>query len=208
MKRKLILEKKEDLSKYANRGALFLDRDGVIIEDKHHLQNPDLVELCPGASEIIRETRNQGNSVIIVTNQSGISRGIFTWEEYNKVTNKILSLLGEHAMPTAIYANGFGPIDQHESWRKPNPGMLLEASKDLALDLRKSTIVGDRLSDVQAGVSAKVAKAFHLLTGKGRKERKLVEKMAAKMNPNEYETQILMSRDLNEITEIARETLN
>tara|TARA_B100002052_G_C15871429_1_gene594852 strand:+ start:1377 stop:2066 length:690 start_codon:yes stop_codon:yes gene_type:complete len=161
---------------YEDKPALFLDRDGVVIEDKHYISDPELVELCPGAKELIIETKKQGNAVILVTNQSGIARGLFDWKDYQLVTDKMLELLGGTATPTAIYANGYGPNQSYESWRKPNPGMLIKAAKDLGVDLKRSTIIGDRLSDLQTGVNAGLRQLIHVLTGKGHKERPLIQK--------------------------------
>lgn len=89
--------------------ALFLDRDGVIIEDRHHICNPDGVILCNGALKLIRSAANHGWPVVIITNQSGIARGLFSWEDYERVTERMLSLLGPEAPIAAIYANGHGP---------------------------------------------------------------------------------------------------
>ena len=161
---------------YENKPALFLDRDGVVIEDKHYISNPELVELCPGAKELITETKKQGNAVILVTNQSGIARGLFGWRDYQLVTERMLELLGGAATPTAIYANGYGPSQSYESWRKPNPGMLVKAAKDLGVDLKRSTIIGDRLSDLQTGANAGLTQLIHVLTGQGHKERQLIQK--------------------------------
>ncbi len=117
----------------------------------------------------------------MVTNQSGISRGFYSWQQYEMVTEKMVNELAKiDALPTAIYANGYGPSDGEKSWRKPNPGMLFEASKDLGINLRESTIIGDRLSDLEAGANAGITKLVHVLTGHGIKERAQVEKTVLK----------------------------
>ena len=172
----LILATQEQLARHKTQPALFLDRDGVVIEDKHHLCDPKLVELCPGAKKVIKAAKGKGWSVVLITNQSGISRGFFSWDDYQRVTVKMLNLLGKNAEPTAIYANGYGPDQSQQSWRKPNPGMLLEAAKDLRVDLSQSTIIGDRLSDLKAGTNAGLSALIHVLTGHGQKERALVKK--------------------------------
>ena len=155
--------------------ALFLDRDGVVIEDKHHLCDPQLVELCRGAKEVIEAAKNKGHAVVLITNQSGISRGYFSWDDYYRVTIKMLELLGKNAEPTAIYANGYCSSQSLESWRKPNPGMLLKAATDLRIDLSQSSIIGDRFSDLKAGEHAGLMELIHVLTGHGYKERPLIE---------------------------------
>jgi len=176
MQQKMLLIRQEKLAEHKGQPALFLDRDGVVIEDRHHLCDPKLVKLCPGAKETIEEAKTQGCAVVIVTNQSGISRGLFNWCDYKLVTEKMLKLLGDRGRPTAIYANGYGPDQSDEAWRKPNPGMLLEAAKDLQINLIQSTIIGDRHSDLRAGSNAGLSKLIHVLTGHGRTERPLIEK--------------------------------
>ena len=160
------------------RPALFLDRDGVLIEDKHHLCEPDDVQLCAGAKKLLEQAKNNHWPVVVVTNQSGIARGLFDWNDYQSVTQRLLQLLGPETLISAIYANGHGPNAPLSSWRKPSPGMLLAATKDLNIDLSRSILVGDRLTDLQAGASAGLPFLIHVLTGHGKKEREAVESWA------------------------------
>ena len=158
--------------------AIFLDRDGVLIEDKHYLCNPDDVQLCAGAKKLLEQAKNNHWPVVVVTNQSGIARGLFDWNEYESVTQRLLQILGTEILISAIYANGYGPDAPVNSWRKPSPGMLLAATKDLSIDLSRSILVGDRLTDLQAGASAGLPFLIHVLTGHGKKERAAVESWA------------------------------
>ena len=158
--------------------ALFLDRDGVLIEDKHYLCNPDHVQLCAGVLNLLEQAKNNQWPVVVITNQSGIARGLFDWNDYESVTQCLLQLLGPEAPISAIYANGYGPNAPVNSWRKPSPGMLLAAAKDLNIDLSRSILVGDRLTDLQAGASAGLAFLIHVLTGHGKEERAAVESWA------------------------------
>ena len=151
--------------------ALFLDRDGVVIEDCHYLSDPNQVRLCLGARRLIEHAYRQGVPVILITNQSGICRGFFQWEHFDMVNDRMQELLGAKAQFAAIYANGYGPNAGHNSWRKPSPQMLFQASRDLNIDLSRSMIVGDRLSDLQAGDSAGLSLVFHVLSGHGSKAR-------------------------------------
>ena len=160
---------------YEGKGALFLDRDGVVIKDKHYLSRPDDVELHAGAKDLIRNCKERGHGVFIVTNQSGIGRGLFSWEDYIQVTKRMLELLGPDGIPTAIYANGFIPSQSEEEWRKPNPGMLLEAKNDYGINLTNSVMVGDRISDLRAGIRAGLRQVIHVLTGHGKTERKIAK---------------------------------
>ena len=155
--------------------ALFLDRDGVLIEDKHYICNPNDVQLCHGAKKLLEQAKNKHWPVVVVTNQSGIARGWFDWNDYESVTQRLLQILGTETLISAIYANGHGPNAPLSSWRKPSPGMLLAAAKDLNIDLSRSILVGDRLTDLQAGASAGLPFLIHVLTGHGKKERAAVE---------------------------------
>ena len=156
------------------RPALFLDRDGVLIEDKHHLSNPNDVVLCPGAKALVRQAGQAGWPVVIITNQSGIARGYFDWAAYEQVTDRILEILGTAAPLAAIYANGYSIDAPLCSWRKPSPAMLLAAALDLKLDLNRSLLVGDRLSDLMAGAGAGLHWLGHVQTGHGQQERNKV----------------------------------
>ena len=160
--------------------ALFLDRDGVLIEDRHHLCDPDQVELCPGALSLVNHAKQQGWPVVVITNQSGIARGYFAWEACERVTDRLLALLGPNAPLAAIYANGHGPDAPSTSWRKPSPAMLLAASLELNLDLSRSLLIGDRLSDLEAGARAGLSWLVHVLSGHGAEERAAAEQWGAR----------------------------
>lgn len=160
--------------------ALFLDRDGVLIEDKHHLCKPQDVELCLGAQCLLQRAKQFGWPVVLITNQSGIARGLFDWDDYELVTDRLLELLGPDAPLAAIYANGHGPDAPATSWRKPSPAMLLAAGQELNLDLSGSLLIGDRLSDLQAGAAAGLAWLGHVLSGHGQRER---PRVAAHIGP-------------------------
>ena len=157
------------------RPAIFLDRDGVLIEDKHYLRDPNLVELCTGANALLLSAWNSGWPVIIITNQSGIERGFFNWSDYERVTDKLLSLLDDEKYIAAIYANGYAPNSSVNSWRKPNPGMLEAAAHELNIDLTRSVLAGDRLSDLIAADRAGLRRLCHVKTGHGRVERESVK---------------------------------
>jgi len=160
---------------WKNAASLFLDRDGVIIRDTHYISNPKDVELIPGIRELIIRAREIGMMVIIVTNQSGIGRGLFGWDEYESVNKEMLRQLGSDSKPDAIYANGYQPSDETSWWRKPSPGMLLDAKQRYMLEMGDSILVGDRLTDVQAGIAGKIGKIYHVKTGHGARERDAVK---------------------------------
>ena len=169
-----ILYKRREINKIKNsKPCIFFDRDGVIIEDCHYIKNHEDVKLCPGVKELIRYLYNQKHKVFIVTNQSGISREYLSWENYQEVTSKLINLLGSPNPITAIYANSFTD-EKNGSWRKPNPGMLFQAANDYCIDLDSSILIGDRKTDLDAGVNAGIKKLVHVLTGHGESERERI----------------------------------
>ena len=150
-----------------NKPVLFLDRDGVIIKEKHYLSRPDQVELEYYINEFILFFKKRGWLVIVVTNQSGISRGYFGWNQYEDVTDRMIQLLDSDCCPDAIYANS-GLDHKSESWRKPSPGMILQAAVDFALtDLSTSVLIGDKVTDLLAGHHAGIHNNILLKTGHG-----------------------------------------
>lgn len=158
--------------------ALFLDRDGVIVEEVGYLGRPDAVQLIPGASEAIARANRFGVPVVVVANQAGIGRGFYDWIDFESVNREISRQLAEHgAWLDAIFACAFHPdaLPPYQAvnhfGRKPEPGMLLRASQDLDIDLRTSWIIGDTLGDVLAGRHAHLEGAVLVLTGHGARDR-------------------------------------
>jgi D-glycero-D-manno-heptose 1,7-bisphosphate phosphatase len=150
-----------------NAPALFADRDGTLIEDRFYLQDPDGVHLMPGASDALRRFRDAGHALVLITNQSGIGRGYFGWDAYEAVAARFRALMAAQGVAfDAEAVCGHAP-DQPCDWRKPAPGMILAAAAALDLDLPASTLVGDRLGDVQAGLAAGVGRLAHVATGEG-----------------------------------------
>ena len=156
------------------RPGLFLDRDGVVVEEVHYLHRPADVRLIDGAASVITKANVRGFPVILVTNQAGIAHGRFGWGEFAEVQEKIIDdLTTEGAFINAVFAcphhgDGRPPYDKPDhSWRKPNPGMLLATAERLPVDLGKSWIVGDRAEDLAAGKGAGLAGGIHVLTGHG-----------------------------------------
>ena len=158
--------------------CLFLDRDGVVIEECNYLKDPSRVKIEVGLIPLINYFKEINWKIVIITNQSGIGRDMYGWKEYEKVTNKMLYLLGANSVPDAIYANSElpGSEDNPVSWRKPSPNMIFEARDKFDLDLSSSILIGDRLSDIHSAINAGVACAYHILTGHGINDRELVLK--------------------------------
>lgn len=159
----------------ATCATLFLDRDGVVVEEVDYLHRVEEVRLVPGAARVIAEANRRRVPVVLVTNQAGIGRGLYGWDEFIQVQEKILAdLAAAGARVDAVFAcphhgGGRAPYDQHNHpSRKPNPGMLLKAAEVLPVDLKRSWIVGDRASDIAAGKNAGLEGGIHVLSGHGK----------------------------------------
>jgi len=156
--------------------ALFLDRDGVIVEERHYLSRAADVALIEGAGTTIAEANRRGIPVVVVSNQAGIGRGYYNWEAFEAVEEAIAQQLAQlNARVGAVFACGFYP--EHPA-RKPNPGMLLAAAKTLNLDLAHSWIVGDHATDIEAGHNAGLRGGLHVMTGHGAGQREAVGRLS------------------------------
>ncbi len=133
--------------------GIFLDRDGTVIHDTGYIGDPDLVEFLPAVLTALRRFQDAGYRLIVISNQSGIGRGVITQEQYELVARRIADRLSEHGIYIDTYYCPHSPDDQCEC-RKPNPFLLLRAAQDLDIDLTRSYMIGDRLTDVEAGAAA------------------------------------------------------
>lgn len=143
------------------RPAVFLDRDGTVIEDVHYLARPEQVRLIPGAAEAIRHVNRTGTPVVVVTNQAGVAKGLYTEADIRDVHDYLTELLAAHGARIDAYYHcphhpdhGDEPYRRECECRKPLAGMLRRAADEHDLDLSRSWMVGDRLSDAQAGAAA------------------------------------------------------
>ena len=146
--------------RFLRRPAIFLDRDGTVIEHVHYLSDPAMVRLLPGAAAALTRFRRAGFTCVLVTNQSAIGRGMFTAERLDEIhTEMSRQLAACGATIDSIYycpdvPNGDDRTVMENTDRKPGPGMLLHAAADLKLDLGASWMIGDLVSDVLAGENA------------------------------------------------------
>jgi D-glycero-D-manno-heptose 1,7-bisphosphate phosphatase len=155
--------------KLYGKPALFLDRDGTIVKEHEYLHKPNNVRLNQNIGSLINACNLINIPVIEITNQSGIGRGYYNWNDFIKTEQEIRKvLLLENAKIDMLCACAFhnDAIGKYKivnhSWRKPNAGMLIEAKKSLNIDLNKSWIIGDRLSDIKAGVNAGIKGGVYL----------------------------------------------
>ena len=134
--------------------VVFLDRDGTIIEDRHYLSRPEEVKLLPGAADAIARINAQVIPVIVVTNQSGIARGIFTVEDHKRVTQRLDDLLREHgAHLDASYFCPHAPEDGCDC-RKPGTLLFRQAAHDHPeINLARALYLGDKLRDLEPGLT-------------------------------------------------------
>ncbi|MDO8521817.1 MAG: HAD family hydrolase [bacterium] len=152
--------------------AVFLDRDGTINEDTDYVSDPKKVCLIQGVREAIRTLNEHSIPVIVITNQSGVARGLHTESDIelvNAAISKQLKKGGAHIdrfYHCPHYPEGKGKYVVDCECRKPKPGMLLRASKELKLDLSRSIMIGDKASDIEAGIAAG-CRTVLVMTGQG-----------------------------------------
>ena len=153
------------------RPAAFLDRDGVLIEDSGYPHRPEDLKLIPGAAAAVRRMKDAGYRTVIVTNQSGVARGLFSEERMHAFNAELVARLAQDgAVIDAVYAAPYHADAVVERYRhpdhpdrKPNPGMLLRAIADHGIDAARSLMIGDQPTDVEAARRAGVS--GHLFEG-------------------------------------------
>jgi D-glycero-D-manno-heptose 1,7-bisphosphate phosphatase len=141
--------------------AIFLDRDDTVIEDSGYINSPEQVKLIAGAASAISDFRKMGYKLIVVSNQSGIARGIITEQALAQIHEKLKQLLAEqNSSIDRIYYCPYHPdgvigkFRKDSDWRKPKPGMLLTAAKEMDIDLADSWMIGNSYRDIMAGKAA------------------------------------------------------
>lgn len=157
--------KTENPAATTGRRALFLDRDGTLIVDADYLSDPAGVEIIPGVPQALRRARELGFELFLFTNQSGIGRGYFTMEDTHRCNERMLDLLGLGRDLFAGVCIAPEAPDQPSAYRKPSPRFVLETIAQHRLDPAQCWMVGDRESDLLAGLNAGI-NAAAVCTGK------------------------------------------
>ena len=149
------------------RPGLFLDRDGVINVDTNFLYRPEECRLIDGIGDLVHTANQLGYVTCVITNQSGIGRGLYTEADFHRLMDHMsMELKQQDARLDAIYfsphhpVHGIGEYKRESDYRKPAPGMLLRAAAEHGIDLARSVLVGDRCTDLQAGNAAGVPALF------------------------------------------------
>lgn len=145
--------------------AVFCDRDGTLIDDVPYLADPDGVRIIDGAADALRGARAAGYEVVIVTNQSGVARGLISPDQLAAVNRRVLDGLSDRGVDVrGVWACVHGP-DDGCACRKPLPGMIVDAAAELDIDLAPSVMVGDAERDIRAGEAAGVGLNWLLAPG-------------------------------------------
>ena len=153
--------------------AIFLDRDGTIIEEKDYLRRPEDVVIFPGAAAALRRLADAGFKLFIVSNQSGVGRGYFTLDDVATVNARLAADLARESVRfEKIYIAPEAP-DQPSRGRKPSPQFLFDARDEFGIDLKESYIVGDKQIDLECGSNAGVKQSILVRTGYGKKTEQL-----------------------------------
>ena len=158
------------------KAAAFLDRDGVINVDRGYVFRREDFEFVPGTLDAARELKSMGLALVVVTNQSGIARGYYRPDQFEALTEWMKQAFAAHgAALDAVYfcphhpTEGEAPYRQPCRCRKPAPGLILDAARDLDIDLRRSVLFGDKASDLRAALAADIPHRV-LLGTDGREE--------------------------------------
>jgi len=153
----------------SGRQALFLDRDGVINVDHGYVCAPERTEFIDGIFELCRAARQAGHLLVVITNQAGIGRGYYSEQQFLDYMDWMRAEFRQRGVPLdAVYhcphhpTEAVGEYRRECDCRKPAPGMILRAERELCLDLARSTLVGDKPSDIAAGRAAGVGSCIQI----------------------------------------------
>ncbi len=163
----------KNMNKHPSFAAVFIDRDGTINEDVDYLNKVDELRLISGAGAAVKRINQAGLKAVVITNQSAIARGYLSEEGLLAIHEKLVRLLAvDGARLDGVYYCPHHP-DDGCNCRKPASGMVLAAAKDLDVDLKKSYIIGDKISDIQLGYNLGLTSIL-VMTGYGRGQKELL----------------------------------
>jgi D-glycero-D-manno-heptose 1,7-bisphosphate phosphatase len=152
--------------------AVFLDRDGVINVDRHYVHQIEQFEFIVGVPQALQRLQQAGWKLVVVTNQSGIARGLFAEDDYERLTLHMTQRLAEAGvhLDAVLHCPHLpdAPVAAYRiacACRKPAPGLLVRAARQLGLDLPRSVMVGDKGTDLRAGRSAGVSRCLLVRSG-------------------------------------------
>ena len=177
------------------RKAFFIDRDGVVNVEVDYLHRPEDVILIDGLGEALGRIHRAGYLAVVVSNQSGVARGMYTMQDVKAVEDRICELLRQsgYDVPDAFYycphhKKGIVPeLAVDCDCRKPKPGMFLKAARDWEIDPAQSFMIGDRMSDLHGGMAAGCANAVLVLTGYGENEAETASSEGFPVKPSVLE---------------------
>ncbi len=158
--------------------ALFLDRDGVVNIEKNYLYKIEDFEFCDGIFELCQYFQNRGYLIIIITNQSGIARGYYTHRDFETLTNFMIEAFNKEGIKISSvkYCPHHPDYSGVCNCRKPSDGMIISSAKEFNIDLESSVLIGDKISDIEAGKSANIGLNCLIKTNKVKNLLKIIKK--------------------------------
>ena len=169
---------KLEFIKYSEfRGIVYLDRDGVLIEDYGYVGSVENVKVIEGSTRFLQECTKKNYIVAVITNQSGIGRGYYSWSDYYLVTNEMIRKISQSIKPHFIVACSKNPDDKsvlEDKYRKPQIGMIEYIRKEIGVKFDNEYLIGDKASDLKCGLNANIKSISHVLTGHGITEKEKV----------------------------------
>lgn len=156
--------------------AVFLDRDGTLMEEVGYCSDPAQVKVYAGAAYALRRLKQAGLLLFIITNQSGIGRGIMTETQYHAVQDELVRQLGDGLIDQSYFCPDLPTVNSLR--RKPETGMILEAVREFAVDLPHSFLIGDKRSDVDCGRRAGI-RTIQVMTGYGAEQKSSADFIAS-----------------------------
>lgn len=165
--------------------AVFLDRDGTLNVDPGYLNDAGKLELLPTVPEALQKLKKSGFKLVVVSNQSGVGRGLITLDQIRAIHERLDVLLGQHGVKIDHYELCFHHPDENCECRKPKPKLIRDAARKLGVDPARSFMIGDKASDVESGRAAGCRASLLVLTGHG------TETVSTLNPPADYEAQTL-----------------